>query len=69
MHLLASSAIVLVTHASQFLNRVDNIMVLVEGRPSFLGTWDDLKSFECKDELTMRSIESLRTAVQETSET
>ena len=63
--LLSSSAVVLVTHASYFLNRVDNVMVLVDGENKFLGKWSDLSSFTADDERTRRAIESIRSSVQE----
>ena len=40
--LLSTSAVILVTHAAHFLNRVDRLMVLHEGKSIFYGTWKDL---------------------------
>jgi ABC-type multidrug transport system ATPase subunit len=59
------TAVVLVTHASHFLNRVDNILVIVEGENKFLGNWTDLASFEPIDSKTKGAIEFLKSAVQE----
>ena len=42
--LLSNSAVILVTHATHFLSRVDNIMVLVDGKSVFSGRWDEMKN-------------------------
>lgn len=42
--LLSNSAVLLVTHATHFLSRVDNIMVLVDGKSVFSGHWEEMKS-------------------------
>ena len=64
--LLSKSACILVTHASHFLNRVDRILVVVDGRARFLGTWTELLSFnESNDKKTLVAIEHLRASVQE----
>jgi ATP-binding cassette subfamily C (CFTR/MRP) protein 1 len=44
--MLRSSGTVLVTHAVQFLPRVDYILVMSEGSPSFFGTWAELQQLE-----------------------
>ena len=62
---LSSSAIVLVTHASYFLHRVDKIMVIVNGKVAFLGSWKDLLSFQSDDPSTNETIQSLKSAAQE----
>ena len=62
---LSSSAIVLVTHAAYLLNRVDRVMVLVNGEMKFLGKWDDLANFNSPDDATSSAIESIRSSVQE----
>ncbi len=64
--LLSNTAVVLVTHASHFLNRVDNIMVVVDGNVPFCGTWDELNEIVVvEDPNAMVAIESIRNAVQE----
>lgn len=64
---LSSSAIVLVTHAAHFLNRVNRLMILVDGQMKFLGKWDELASFDSgsADEATLSAINSIRSSVQE----
>ena len=42
---LSDSAVILVTHSSHLLNRVDCISVIVEGQNKFLGTWNELLAF------------------------
>jgi ATP-binding cassette subfamily C (CFTR/MRP) protein 1 len=66
--ILSESAIVLVTHAAHFLNRVDMIMVVVEGEAKFLGTWADLSVFTTDDQKTTDAIEYIRSSVQEGAE-
>lgn len=61
----SDAAVVLVTHAAHFLNQVDRITVVVEGRNCFLGTWKELAEFDPKDALTSRAVEALKNAVQE----
>lgn len=63
--LLSKTAVVLVTHASHFLNRVDSIMVVVDGAVPFNGTWDELFEVEVEGKKAKIAIESIRTAVQE----
>jgi len=63
--LLANTAVVLVTHASHFLNRVDEIMVVVDGSIPFCGTWDNLMEVDAEDPKAKLAIESIRAAVQE----
>ena len=62
---LAESAIILVTHASHFLNRVDTIVVIVEGQSKFIGTWHDLLAFEAADDATKRAVDHIRESIQE----
>ena len=59
----------LVTHASHFLNRVDSIMVVVNGGVPFSGTWDELAKVDVDDAKAKVAIESIRNAVQEGNET
>mmetsp|Transcript_7157 Transcript_7157/g.10475 ORF Transcript_7157/g.10475 Transcript_7157/m.10475 type:complete len:1354 (-) Transcript_7157:106-4167(-) len=65
---LAGSAIVLVTHAAHFLNRCDSVVLLVEGKMRFRGTWTELGSYQSLDAATMVAVESIRSAVQEGEE-
>ncbi|OEU11111.1 ATP-binding cassette transporter [Fragilariopsis cylindrus CCMP1102] len=46
--LLKNSAVLLVTHASHFISHrsVDQILLMVNGRNQFMGTWDELTKFE-----------------------
>ena len=66
--LLSSSAVVLVTHAAHFLNRVDGILVVVDGAVSFSGSWDELLEYKSDDATSMAAIESIRSSVQESGE-
>ena len=63
--LLSNSATLLVTHASHFLSRVDQIMVLVKGRAVYLGDWNGLKNETFVDPEAGEVIDSLRSSVQE----
>ena len=63
--LLSNTAVVLVTHASHFLHRVDKIMVVVDGGVSFLGSWGELSKFNASDQKSKMAIESIQNAVQE----
>lgn len=63
--LLKGTAVVLVTHASHFLSRVDKILVLVAGENKFLGTWEELSRFNAADPDTQSLVESFRLAPQE----
>ncbi len=63
--LFANSAVVLVTHASHFLNRVDQILVIVDGRSKFLGSWEELVTFKPSDAATVLAIEFIQSCVQE----
>ena len=63
--ILSNSAIVLVTHASHFLNRVDRIMVVVDGKCQFAGTWDELLKHQPDDPKQKDVIEHIRSSVQE----
>jgi ABC-type multidrug transport system fused ATPase/permease subunit len=67
--LLSNSAVVLVTHASHFLSRVDNIMVLNRGQPVYVGNWDGLNENLLVDDQEAKDlIRSLRSSVQELQE-
>eukprot|EP00986_Skeletonema_menzelii_P000250 scaffold67_cov155-Skeletonema_menzelii.AAC.24 len=63
--LLANTATVLVTHASHFLNRVSEIMVVVDGSIPFCGHWDKLMEVVEENPKAKLAIDSIRTAVQE----
>ena len=63
--LLSSSAVVLVTHAAHFLNRVDEILVIVDGTVGFSGTWNQLLTYKSDDPTSMAAIEYIRSSVQE----
>jgi ABC-type sulfate/molybdate transport systems ATPase subunit len=59
-------AVVLVTHAAHFLNRVDRIQLIVGGENKFLGTWNELAQFHPVDDVgTLLAVDSIRSAVQE----
>ena len=63
--LLSNTATVLVTHASHFLNRVNEIMVVVDGSIPFCGTWDNLMEVDEDDPKAKLAIDSIRAAIQE----
>lgn len=63
--LFADTAVVLVTHASHFLKRVDSLLVLVNGRSVFVGEWGDLASCHPTDPNELDAIEAIRSSVQE----
>ena len=66
--ILSNSAIILVTHAAHFLNRVDNILVIVEGKARFFGTWLELFEYDSDDVKTKDVVDFIRSSVQEESE-
>ena len=47
---LRNCGTLLVTHAEQFLPRVDKILVMVDGEPSFFGTYEELNALARKDD-------------------
>ena len=63
--LLGSSAIVLVTHASHLLHMCEQVMVLVDGKTAFLGSWVELTRFESTDPTTESALNVIKNAVQE----
>jgi len=63
--LFSNTAVVLVTHASHFLNLVDSILVLVNGKSVFVGEWDELEQCHPSDPNEMDAIEAIRSSVQE----
>jgi ATP-binding cassette subfamily C (CFTR/MRP) protein 1 len=56
--LLRSSGTILVTHAVHFLPRVDFILVMLEGSPSFFGTWSELQLLEGLSREVISSIQA-----------
>jgi ABC-type multidrug transport system fused ATPase/permease subunit len=66
--LFSNSAVILVTHASHFLNRVDTVVVLVEGKNHFTGAWTDLLSFHPTDSKVIQFMDFIRSSVQEENE-
>ena len=66
--LFSNVAVVLVTHASHFLNRVDNILLLVDGKNQFTGSWSDLLLFQPNEEKVVQFVDFMRAAVQEDDE-
>ena len=63
--LFSNTAVVLVTHASHFLNLVDSILVLVNGKSVFVGEWNELADCHPSDPNEADAIEAIRTSVQE----
>jgi ATP-binding cassette subfamily C (CFTR/MRP) protein 1 len=68
--LLKGSAILLVTHASHFISHraVNKILLMVQGKNRFYGTWDDLSHFSPTDELTKRAVEHINSQVRENTD-
>jgi hypothetical protein len=65
--LFQTAAVILVTHASHFRNRVDNILLVVGGQSKFCGSWENLTVFEPVDPETRIAVEHIRSSVQEVS--
>ncbi len=67
--LLKDSAVLLVTHASHFISHtaVDKILLMVNGKNEFLGTWEELTTFndEEHDEQTRRAVDHIQSQVRE----
>lgn len=61
----SDTAVLLVTHASHFLNRVDSLMVIVDGTKTFQGTWNELAAYKAPDTKTQSAIDYIRNSVQE----
>ncbi|KAL7437637.1 hypothetical protein ACHAXH_004865 [Discostella pseudostelligera] len=67
-NLLSNTAVVLVTHSSHFLHRVNQIMVVVDGKVPFHGTWGELSEVRVDDDPKAKiAIESILNAVQESN--
>lgn len=62
---LRGSGVLLVTHAEQFLPRVDKILVMQHGEPSFFGTFEELQAFAGRDDSAAALIEMSCRAVDE----
>lgn len=61
----SETAVVLVTHAAHILNRVDRVMVIVDGQNKFLGSWVELVAYESDDPKTKGAVDFIRNSVQE----
>lgn len=66
--LLSKTAVLLVTHAAHFLSRVDKIMVLVNGKTAFQGTWDEMVVAKPSDPDALEAVLSICSSVQERNE-
>eukprot|EP00980_Cylindrotheca_fusiformis_P019578 scaffold6784_cov108-Cylindrotheca_fusiformis.AAC.20 len=68
--LLRESAVILVTHAAHFISNraIDQILVVVDGANRFLGSWDDLATFEATDANTKRAVDYIKSTVREDTE-
>lgn len=63
--LLSKTAVILVTHASHFLSRVDKILVLSKGNTIFYGNWVQLSNAQPHDQEALSVINSIRFSIQE----
>jgi ABC-type methionine transport system ATPase subunit len=63
--LLKNSAVILVTHSTHFLSRMDNILVLSKGNSIFYGSWKELLEFTPPDASSSEAIESIVSSLQE----
>ena len=63
--LFSDRAVVLVTHASHFLNRVDEIVIVAAGRCVFSGSWRDLEDCRPEDRFEADAVNAIRNSVQE----
>ena len=68
--LLKDSAVLFVTHASHFITNkaVDRILLIVDGKNRFLGSWEDLASFHPQDENALRAVDHIKSSVREDTE-
>jgi hypothetical protein len=57
-----------VTHAAHFLNRVDEILVAVDGSVKFRGNWGALTDFKSDDSTAQAAIDFIRSSVQESGD-
>lgn len=65
--LLKGATVLLVTHAPYFIvNRaVDRILLIVDGKNRFFGTWEDLSLFNSQDNDTMRAVDHIKSSIRE----
>lgn len=65
--LLRDSAVLLVTHASHFITNlaVEKILLVVDGKNQFYGSWEALSSFEPPDGNTRRAVDHIKSSVRE----
>ncbi|VEU37559.1 unnamed protein product [Pseudo-nitzschia multistriata] len=70
--LLRDSAVLLVTHASHFISHraVDKVLLMVNGRNEFLGTWEELTHFndEEHDDQTRRAVDHIQSQIRENTD-
>ncbi len=62
---LDNCTVVLVTHTPHFLHRIDKILLLVGGKSSFLGSWNEIKTYHPSDPISLEAINHIRSAIQE----
>lgn len=58
-------AVVLVTHASHFLNRVHRTILIVDGKNKFMGSWKELLEFEPQEAKTKSALDYIKSSVQD----
>mmetsp|Transcript_5499 Transcript_5499/g.15909 ORF Transcript_5499/g.15909 Transcript_5499/m.15909 type:complete len:1280 (+) Transcript_5499:109-3948(+) len=70
--LLKESAVLLVTHASHFISHraVDKVLLMVNGRNEFLGSWEELTQLndEEHDEQTRRAVDHIQSQIRENTD-
>ena len=67
--LLRGAAALLVTHAPHFITHraVDRILLMVDGKNRFLGSWDGLAEYRPPDENTRRAVDHITSSVREST--
>lgn len=63
--LLKNSAVILVTHSTHFLSRMDHILVLSKGKSIFYGTWKELLVFTTPESSSSEAIKSIVSSLQD----
>jgi len=63
--LLKKSAVILVTHSTHFLSRMNKILVLSRGKSIFYGSWKALLEFTPPDSSSADAILSIVSSLQE----